>query len=49
MESNNNGDCIAIEGVEIGGMVVGWIGVMQTNCIVSVGVVETMDLSFDTM
>ena len=49
MESNNNGDYIGIEGAEVGGMVVGWIGVVCTNCVVSVGVVETMDLSFDTM
>ena len=49
MESNNNGDCIAIEGAKVGGMVVGWIGVVHTNYVVSVGVVKTMDLSFDTM
>ena len=44
MESNNNGDCIAVEDVEVEGMVVGWIGVVCTNWVASVGVVEAMDL-----
>ena len=53
-ECNNNGDCIEVEDVEVEGakvegMVVGWIGVVCTDCAMSVGVVEAMDLSSDTM
>ena len=54
LESNNNGDCIKVEdveveGAEVEGIVVGWIGVVCIDCAVSVGFVEAMDLGFDTM
>ena len=45
LESNNNGDCIEVEDVEVEGVEVE----VCTDCAMSVGVVEAMDLSSDTM
>ena len=52
MERNNNGnwivvDNVEVEGTEVEGMVVGWIGVVCTDWVASVGVVEAVDLGYN--
>ena len=54
MERNNNGDWIPVgnvevDGTEVEGMVVGWIGVVCMDWVALVGVVEVIDLGSDTM
>ena len=47
LDSNSNGDGVEITVVE--GMEVVWVGVVRTDCAVSFGFVEAIDLGFDTM
>ena len=47
LDSNSNGDGVEITVVE--GMEVVWVGVVCTDCAVSFGYVEAIDLGFDTM
>ena len=47
----SNGDGVEVEGVDVEGMEVVWIGVgnVCTDCAVSAGVVEAIDLGSDTI
>ena len=51
LDSNSNSDGVEITIVEVEGMEVVWIGVgvVCTDCAVSVGFVEAIDLGSDTM